>query len=106
MTFEGLLANSRIRDYLRGCVENPVVEILQDLEHKELIQSIPGVLVALQKRYDDLEISLEKKYENLQLSLETRISTLEQSIISVISSKFTGLILSLANHINSTMALA
>jgi len=102
VTFESLLANPRIQAHLRGCAENPVVEILQDREHKELIQSIPKILQNLGKKYEDLQLDLEKR----DAELVSKISTLEQSIISVISQKFTGVILSLANHINSTMAAA
>ena len=150
VTFEGLLANPRIRDNLRGCSENPVVEILQDREHKELMQGIPGILqkrdeglqLALKTRDEELQLALQKRDEGLQLALQQRdealkqrdedlqlalkqrdedlqlalkqrdealavqFSAFEQSIVSVISSKFTGMILSLATHINSTVTAA
>ena len=150
VTFESLLANPRIQVHLRGCSENPVVEILQDREHKELMQGIPGILQkrdeglqlalktrdeelqlalqkrdeglqlalqqrdeALKKRDEDLQLALKQRDEDLQLALKQRdealavqFSAFEQSIVSVISSKFTGMILSLATHINSTVTAA
>ena len=150
VTFDGLLANPRIQAHLRSCAENPVVEILQDREHKELVRSFPGILqkrneelqltlqLALQKRDEDLQLvlhqtaealqkrnedlqlvlhqtaeALKKRDEDLQLALKqrdeamtSRFSTMEQSIISMISQKFSGMILSLANHINLTVTAA
>ena len=53
-----------------------MVEILQDREHKKLIQSIPEVLVALHKRYDDLQLalqtSMDQQQEELHLALRQR----------------------------------
>ena len=98
VTFEGLLDNPRIRDHLRGCLENPVVEILEDREHKELMRSFPKLLqtlqqkqedlqLALDKKHDDLLLALDKKHDELQLALETALGRRDDRILTFLAQK-------------------
>jgi hypothetical protein len=121
VTFESLLANPRIQAHLRSCPENPLVEVLEDREHKELVRSFPDVLrqrdealqLALQQRDEALQLALHQRDEALQLALQqrdeaqaARVAALEQSLVGVISSKFAGMVLSVASHINSSVTAA
>jgi hypothetical protein len=69
VTFEGLLANPRIQGHLRGCAENPLAEVLQDHEQRELVRSFPGILQTLQKSQEELQLALDTRHEELQLAL-------------------------------------
>jgi hypothetical protein len=58
VTFESLLANPRIQAHLRGCLENPLVEVLEDREQRELVRSPPDVL---RQRDEALQLALQPR---------------------------------------------
>lgn len=87
VTFASLLSNPRIRDHLRGCTENPVVEILEDREHKELMRSFPRLLQTLQQKQEELQLALDKKNDELQLALETALGRREDRILTFLAQK-------------------
>jgi len=104
VTFESLLANGRIQAHLRGCADNPLVEVLQDREHKDLVRKLPRIIESFQN-------ALQERDEGLRQLLRQRDDSLWQaageSFFDALGKKLaTFMQMSLAGHVSKVVGAA
>jgi len=131
VTFESLLSNPRIQAHLRGS-DHPLGEFLEDGEHKALVRKLPRIWLqqeeearvreemwittcaAFEQRVALLELTLERaqnaRDDRLMSSLRDysahQLEAVRASFSDLLTSRFSSFILSLANHVNSSVTAA